>query len=78
MSYELVLPFDTDDPEFIRGFEVGMVWAALQAGSATSFTVHHSNAEMMLRIGETNSMKVQAEPVDDGYMDVTFIFGESV
>jgi hypothetical protein len=32
-AYGLVLPFDSDDPEFTRGVQIGMVWERVsQAG----------------------------------------------
>lgn len=30
MSWECVLPFPTDDPSFVLGFEAGGVWRALE------------------------------------------------
>ncbi len=29
-DYKLVLAFDTNDPEFTRGFECGQVWSAME------------------------------------------------
>ena len=49
-SWGLVLPFDTDDPEFARGCEIGMVWTALRFTDdwdSHSATVRGSNAEMI-------------------------------
>jgi len=33
-SFGLALPFDTDDTEFVRGFEAGRLWEQLKSGEA--------------------------------------------
>lgn len=71
-SYELLLPFDTDDPEFVRGFEAGKVWASLNAHERTEFTIHATNLEMALRIGEALGMSVVSEDVSEDFVDVRF------
>lgn len=63
-EYGLLLSFDNDSAEFGRGFEAGRIWAALQTFESgddepLTFTVHWSNAEMMLRIGEALSIPVR-------------------
>lgn len=70
-GYELVLAFDTDDPEFARGFEVGKVWAGLGQGER-HFTIHQANAEMVLRMAEAKGLAARSEPLDDNYFDVVF------
>ena len=53
----IVLPFDTDDPEFTRGVEIGMVYEALTRlpPEAVSYerTIHTSNLEMLLRVADS-------------------------
>lgn len=72
-SYSLILAFDTNDPEFIRGFEAGRLWQILKAGAIDEeFTVHHENAEMVLRMAEALGLSVRSAPLDDGYMVVAF------
>ena len=67
-GHGLLLPFDTDDPEFARGFEAGRIWAALQLqpDDAHEVIVHAANAEMALRIAERTGRRVQGEARDDG------------
>lgn len=73
MSYELLLPFDTDNPEFIRGVEIGRLWETLK-NTPEEFeqTVHLSNAEMVIRIAEAQRRTVQSRELDDTWMRVTF------
>lgn len=71
-GHSLLLPFDVDEPEFIRGFECGHVWTKLRETDELSFTVHWTNAEMMLRVAEALGLEVQAEPLDDAWTEVTF------
>lgn len=82
--YALDLAFDTDDPEFCRGFEAADVYrdcerfAAGGGGRACDepgtlgATVHATNAEMMLRIAERFDLRVQSHEVGDGWLEVTF------
>jgi hypothetical protein len=32
-GYEVVLAFDTDDPQFVRGFEAGRLWERIKGRS---------------------------------------------
>jgi hypothetical protein len=63
-GHGLLLPFDTDDKQFARGFECGHVWTKLQETDVREFTVHWANAEMMIRVGEALGLEVAAEPLD--------------
>lgn len=52
-SFGLLLAFDSDSPEFVRGFEAGRVWALLdEDGQTMTFYLHATNLEMAIRIGE--------------------------
>jgi hypothetical protein len=64
-----VLPFDTDDPEFGRGFEVGQMWSSLPG--QRSFVVHISNAEMVVRLAEYFGLTARSNELGD-LMEVTF------
>lgn len=73
MAYDLVLPFDTDDPEFVRGVEIGRLWENLKSTpEAFDSVVHLSNAEMVLRIAEAEDRTVQSEELDETWMRVKF------
>ncbi len=62
-KWGLVLAFDTDDPEFTRGFEAGRIWQATEDGTPWSGLVTAANAEMLMRIAEARGMGVRAEDV---------------
>jgi hypothetical protein len=69
MADGLLLRFDTDDPEFIRGVEVGMVWAHLESlpVEATTYerTVHTANLEMLLRVADSLGWALRPEASTD-------------
>jgi hypothetical protein len=70
-SLRLVLPFDTDDPEFRRGVEAGALWAHLEHEPYVAKTVHVDNAEMVMRIAEALNLPFTAEPAGGPWIDVT-------
>lgn len=64
-GYQPVLAFDTDDPEFARGVEVGRLWEQLRnEPDAFVQEIHATNAEMVLRMGEATGRTVAAEEMD--------------
>lgn len=69
-----VLALDTDDPEYARGVEVGMVWIACRLHPATTIrhTVHERNAEMMVRIAEATDRDLQVHDAGGEWMHVRF------
>lgn len=72
-DYTLLLPFDTDNSDFIRGVEVGRLWEIMKfTPEAFEETVHLANAEMVLRIAETQNRTVESEEHDEIWMTVKF------
>ena len=76
-NYELVLSFDSDDPQFARGFEAGKIYAELKLDSfayqeSLTVTVHHENTEMMMRIAEALNLSFSATELDEGFTSVSF------
>jgi hypothetical protein len=69
-EYGLVLPFDTDDPEFTRGFEAGQLWERLERVGRADQLLHAENAEMLMRIAESKHMEFRAEDLGDGWLHV--------
>lgn len=73
-EYQCVLKFDTDDSEFVRGFEVGRLWEMLKAPvDEDPFIVgqlfHAVNAEMIIRMFESlGRTDLRAEIHDDTWM----------
>jgi hypothetical protein len=78
----LLMAFDTDDPEFARGFEVGRLWQQLHAApTAESFEgelVHANNAEMLMRLGEATGRSATAVEIDGHWLKVSFGPAESI
>lgn len=65
-EHALLLPFDTDEPEFARGFEAGRLWAKLREDDEeVEAIVHTTNAEMLLRMGEALGRGVIGEELDE-------------
>lgn len=70
-QWNLLLPFDTDDPEFGRGFEAGRMWERIKSDRTTwSQLIHASNAEMVMRMCELESRSFRAEDVNEDYVQV--------
>lgn len=80
----LVLPFDTDDPEFARGVECGRLWeqmevidyqeADLPLGLTIKQIIHGTNAEMVMRMCGAKGWSFEAEFIDDGHwVEVTLM-----
>jgi hypothetical protein len=77
-GYQPLLPFDTDDPEFARGFEAGRLWTRLRAdGDALEANVCIENAEMVLRIAEATGRTVRSEELGSGWLAVSFGVGDA-
>lgn len=77
--HSLLLPFDTDEPEFARGFELGRLWATLRTNPAEEIEelVHSNNAEMALRMAEALERDVSSLEVDETWMKLQFGPAES-
>ncbi len=69
---DLVCPFDTDDPEFTRGFEAGVLWATLRSGEPCEATIHGTNAEMAMRMAEATGRPFCGEDLGDDWLAVSF------
>jgi hypothetical protein len=71
-GYSLLLAFDTDDPEFARGFEAGRLWERIKLDHTTwRETIHAANAEMVMRMCESQERGFAAVEVDEDYLEVT-------
>ena len=73
-GHACLLPFDTNEPEFARGFEVGRSWALLRQAphDVIEEYAHASNAEMMVRLGDATGRQVWSEELGDGWLLMTF------
>lgn len=73
-EYGLLLAFDTDEPEFTRGFELGQLWERLNRdGFLLQPLAHASNAEMFMRMAEAKGFSFSAEPVNDEWLSITIM-----
>ena len=76
-GFTCVLGFDTDDPEFARGVELGRLLERLRVEpDPLSELVHISNAEMVLRVGDALRRPVIGEEYDGTWMIVRFAAAE--
>lgn len=73
-GHGLLLAFDVDDPEFVRGFEVGRLWTLLREhpDEEVSEYARAANAEMLLRLAEVTGRRVTTVDVDDVWLTATF------
>lgn len=78
-GHGLLLEFDRDNPEFVRGFELGRIWALLRGcpGDAIEEYAHASNAEMLLRMGEATGREVRSVELGDEWLLASFAPAES-
>ena len=72
-EFGLALPFDTDDREFRRGIEVGIMWAQLQhPNGGREFQIHADCAEMAMRLGEATGLRYSGEWVNEDWIVVRY------
>lgn len=67
MSFNLILPFDTDSEEFVLGFEAGRIWTLMDENpdKLLGLIFHAANAEMILRMLEVKDLSLKAHFTDD-------------
>lgn len=71
-EYGMVLPFDTNDPKFARGFEAGGIWGRMQCREdLIEQTIHGTNTEMVMRMAEAAAYRFHADPGPGDWMHVT-------
>lgn len=66
-NWSLVLPFDTDSEDFVRGFEAGRIWTLMEENpdKLTGLIFHAVNAEMVIRMLEKKGLPLKAIFTDD-------------
>lgn len=74
-EYKLVLAFDSDDPEFSRGFEAGMLYMSLGDKHVTKINqlLHAANAEMVMRMCEKMNWKFSAEDIGNDWLQLQLV-----
>jgi hypothetical protein len=78
-GYACILPFDSQDERFARGFEAGRLWGLLQADpdAAVVETVNARNAEMVIRMAEAAGRAFEAAELVGDWLEVRFQPAES-
>lgn len=62
---KLIVAFDTDEPEFARGWQMGMLYMLLYSGVAEiEVPLYITNAEMVIRIAEALGYNFEARYED--------------
>jgi hypothetical protein len=74
LNHSLLLAFDSDEPAFARGFELGRIWTLLQSSpdDEVSEHAHASNAEMLLRMAEATGRQLHTVDLDDTWVLATY------
>ncbi len=72
-GHACLLPFDTDDVEFARGFEAGRLWALLRASDDEIVEcIDASNVEMAMRLAEATGRTVASTELGHDWLEATF------
>src|SRR5262245_52756517 len=72
-GHMLLLAFDSESPEYARGFEAGRIWALLrEADDDVEVEVHATNTEMVMRMAEATGRVVAGEVLDGTWTRVRF------
>lgn len=72
---ELLMPFDTDDPQFVRGFEAGQLWERLsQRPDEHSVTLHSTNMQMAIRTASAKGYAVEFQQEDNTWIEARFVY----
>lgn len=69
-EFGCILRFDTDDPQFTRGFALGMLWERIKHEPQADMLLRAESAEMVMRIAERSSCAFTAQDLGDGWMQV--------
>jgi hypothetical protein len=68
-----LIAFDTNDAEFVRGFEIGRLWTILRTepGVVEEY-LRATNIEMALRLAESTGRRVRSTELSDQWLLVRF------
>ena len=70
--YELVVPFLTDDPSFVRGWECCRVYSRLcESPDEVTATIHSDSDEQVLLIASRLGYTAELRQIGDGWSEVT-------
>lgn len=61
-EFTLVLPFDSDDPEFTRGFQCGQAWQLMELGTpGLEMTITSDNLYMFITMADAGGYDIEME-----------------
>ena len=69
-SMESLLRFDTDDPEFARGFEMGILWERINSSGSCHMAISADNAEMVMRVAKATGCQFVGHELDDDQISI--------
>ena len=73
-EYVEIVPFLTDTPDFVKGFEVGIVYMAMRHGEAAIGGLYHAdNEEQLLLMAHRLGYAVTRERHADGWIKMEFV-----
>lgn len=76
-TFSLYLQFDSDDPEFTRGWEGGKLFERMHWDpEPIDQTIHNTNTEMVMRMCEKLGREFRATELDDTWTEVHIGPGE--
>ena len=67
---ESLLRFDTDDPEFARGFEMGILWERINSSGSCHMAISAANAEMVMRVAKATGCQFVGHELDDDQISI--------
>jgi hypothetical protein len=67
---ESLLRFDTDDPEFARGFEMGVLWERINSSGSCHMAISVANAEMVMRVAKATGCQFVGHELGDDQISI--------
>ncbi len=67
---ESMLRFDTDDPEFARGFEIGVLWERISSAGSCHMAISAENAEMVMRVAKATGCHFSGYELGDDQISI--------
>lgn len=70
MTHELLIPFETNDPVFVHGFEAGMLFSMIDREEDIDQFIHHENLNLFIKMCNKAQYVWQYEDGDNGWVKV--------
>lgn len=74
-AYGLLVAFDDQSPAYVYGFEAGMIWAQMRAGTTSGIevTTHAENRETIRRMAISDGWTIECNPSEVDGWDYTVL-----